>query len=265
MYPEVKFNNIAHAIPHMLGNNSIFDRLECDSCNSFFAQNLDHHFGNWSLPWRTIGRIKKKRGFPSAATDDLTVQAKSAREIEISLKNSKPIFQGDYAIIDIKRSPFIPCAVLKSLVKMAISVCPEEYQFELELAKQWIMCKEHSLSGLPISYPEILLQKVPGPMPNNMIHYALFRRIIDSACSPYFIFFIQFANYSIQLSLPVLGPGDLVKKSIINNSIKYPNIFWELLLSKRGFGIPEYVYANLGGTEKVENDIERIVTYGKAL
>jgi hypothetical protein len=62
--PEVSFRNDAHALPECTGNKSLFTYYECDVCNKAFGDGCDNDFGNWSLPMRTMSRIRGKNGIP---------------------------------------------------------------------------------------------------------------------------------------------------------------------------------------------------------
>ena len=58
--PDVSFRKRAHALPESIGNKSIFSFYECDDCNEYFGQTIENDFANWSLPYRSIMRIRGK-------------------------------------------------------------------------------------------------------------------------------------------------------------------------------------------------------------
>lgn len=59
--PQFKFKKLAHAIPNQVGNDWNFDHEECDNCNEHFAKWVEDDFAKWTLPWRSMGRIKGKK------------------------------------------------------------------------------------------------------------------------------------------------------------------------------------------------------------
>lgn len=67
--PEVSFRDEAPAIPECVGNKSLFTYHECDSCNQAFGRGCENDFGNWSLPMRTMARIRGKSSVPTIKHD----------------------------------------------------------------------------------------------------------------------------------------------------------------------------------------------------
>lgn len=59
--PEVTFKQIAHAIPENLGNNRLILNEECDSCNSYFGENIESDFLYLSAILTAFYRIPGKR------------------------------------------------------------------------------------------------------------------------------------------------------------------------------------------------------------
>lgn len=60
--PEVTFKKTAHAIPEGLGNKTVFDNEECDSCNMRFGSGLDNELIDYFTFYRGIFGIKGKKG-----------------------------------------------------------------------------------------------------------------------------------------------------------------------------------------------------------
>src|SRR5262249_4440815 len=63
--PEVNFRKEAHALPECIGNKSLFTYYECDTCNQAFGDGCESDFAKWSLPMRTMSRIRGKTGIPT--------------------------------------------------------------------------------------------------------------------------------------------------------------------------------------------------------
>ena len=60
--PEITFKKKAHAIPKGLGNKTVFDNEECDSCNMRFGSDLDNELIDYFAFFRGIFGIEGKRG-----------------------------------------------------------------------------------------------------------------------------------------------------------------------------------------------------------
>ena len=58
------FKEKAHAIPEALGNKKFIQNEECDSCNSFFAQNTEEDLSNMLMFNRLKYGIRGKNGYP---------------------------------------------------------------------------------------------------------------------------------------------------------------------------------------------------------
>lgn len=58
------FKEKAHAIPEALGNKKFIQNEECDSCNSFFAENAEEDLSNMLMFNRLTYGIRGKNGYP---------------------------------------------------------------------------------------------------------------------------------------------------------------------------------------------------------
>ncbi|AOW14179.1 hypothetical protein LPB72_06345 [Hydrogenophaga crassostreae] len=220
--PEVKFKKLAHAIPDQVGNDWLFDYGECDTCNADFAKRIEDDFGKWTLPWRSLGRIKGKEGVPSIKSNDkkfridATVASTPAETGAGAVRHGLKILMGvndvrhelDEATRTIKitldRPAYVPMGVFKCLVKMAIAVMPPEEEQRCAHLKKWILQPTHTFESYPYRPLNILYQFAPGPLPNDRVACWLLRRKPESSddCL-YMQFVLQLSNHVFQIALPM--------------------------------------------------------------
>lgn len=219
---EVKFKKLAHAIPDQVGNDWLFDYEECDTCNADFAKRIEDDFGKWTLPWRSLSRIKGKEGVPSIKSNDkkfridATVASTPAETGAGAVRHNLKILMGvndvrhelDEATRTVKltldRPAYVPMGVFKCLVKMAIAVLPEEEEERCTHLKKWILQPTHTFESYPYRPLNILYQFAPGPLPNDRVTCWLLRRKSESPddCL-YMQFVLQLSNHVFQIALPM--------------------------------------------------------------
>lgn len=220
--PEVKFRNLAHAIPDQVGNNWLFDYEECDTCNADFAKRIENDFGKWTLPWRSLGLIKGKGGVPSIESNDkkfridATVASTPAETGTRAVRHGLKILMGvsdarheldeetQTVKLTVDRPAYVPMGVFKCLVKMAIAVMPPEEGQRCAHLKNWILQPTHTFESYPYRPLSILYQFAPGPLPNDRLACWLLRRKPDGPddCL-YMQFVLQLSNHVFQIALPM--------------------------------------------------------------
>lgn len=150
---EVKFKKAAHTISKMIGNVSLFSLDECDECNLKFAL-FEDDFGKFTMPDRTFGQVAGYKKIPTLRTGDGNRVEISPGQWQIDVQPQSPssieIEDQERSIkVEIKLQPYRPLAVYKALVKMAVSVAPEEELPFLKDARDWLAAKtlEGGLAG----------------------------------------------------------------------------------------------------------------------
>jgi hypothetical protein len=142
--PEVSFRAEAHALPECIGSKSLFTHHECDACNQAFGQGCENDFGNWSLPMRTMARICGKSGVPTikhASNGELRIDG-DPMGLRVSVEETEGFFEPDPATktlrFRLRRGPYRPTMIVKAVVKMALSVVPNEELCNFQQALAWI-------------------------------------------------------------------------------------------------------------------------------
>jgi hypothetical protein len=216
--PEAKFRHVAHALPEFLGNKQIILLEECDECNKFFSENIEVHLDKFTRPFRLVGQIRGKSGVPSYKTRDghsridfIPKQGFVISEV-IDKRISEIDFEKQTLRLKITYEPYIPTAVYKCFVKMALSIMPgSELSFFTSTIK-WIRNPVHSIKLIK---PQLISQRfVPGPKPNRSLTVILFRKKQSSAlCDiPYCMLVVAFGNIIYQLMVP--SSNDLALKQL---------------------------------------------------
>jgi hypothetical protein len=206
--PEVTFRKEAHAIPESLGNKSLFTNYECDTCNKTFGDGIEDSFGKWSKPMRMMARVRGKKGVPTikkGSQGGWRIEYVNAG-FKISQIEGDPVMEVDEErkVITFKlpRDPYIPVAVLKTFVKMALTIMPEEELDNFRTALSWICELDHGRRFLPKGGYPILATFIPGPMPNDKIALFIYRRRTDMSAVPYSFFVLGYGNEVFQVMIP---------------------------------------------------------------
>lgn len=209
--PIVTFRKEAHAISQLLGNRQLIVTDECDSCNSLFSRTLEDHLGKFTKPYRVMAGIRGQKGFPTYRTRKKLsrIEFSPATGLQISQYPEDRILK---SVDGEKREQItffiekhIPAAVYKALVKISLSVMPEQELANFEHARRWILCEDHSR---PLMKPlKLLFYFVPGFRPFRKTSIMLLRK--NSASTeprlPYCLLLLTFGNLQYQIMVPSIA------------------------------------------------------------
>lgn len=204
--PEVTFRNVAHAVPEFLGNKQLILRNECDQCNTFVSNKLENHLDKYTKPYRTAGQIKGKKKIPTYKTKDkksrFEFRGNEGGVIEtlengnfLELRESE-----NTLVMNVHLEPFIPIAVYKCLIKIALSIVDEDELENLSQIKSWIFEESHRVLYSPLP---LLRTFIPGPRPNHkLIVLLLKRKRKRSHVNPHYYLVLGFGNLVYQIAVP---------------------------------------------------------------
>ncbi|WP_185641271.1 HNH endonuclease [Burkholderia stagnalis] len=207
--PDVSFRLEAHAIPESLGNRALVSRYECDTCNSFFGSTIENDFGNWSKPMRTFARRQGKKGVPAhkgggetgwrlehdAKLDRFLINAGGDE------RNWPFTASADHRTVDfnLKCDPYVPMGVLKTFVKMGLSILPESELPNFCAARAWIRNSVHQ-EDVPILAPTLVTFT---PERTEAIRIGVLCRKPDAPDPvPYAFLLLSYGYESFQVILP---------------------------------------------------------------
>ncbi|WP_082845544.1 HNH endonuclease [Paraburkholderia caribensis] len=207
--PNATFAMDAHAIPEALGNKKLFSLHECDACNRFFGSGIENDFGNWSKPARSLTRRRGKRGVPTLKGSDgakwrmewtggkFFVTA-GADDQDLPFTASDDLRTLTF---ELKREPHVPMAVLKTFVKMALTILPENELPNFREALDWIKNPVHK-EDVPLLAP-VLMVFTPGHQPTDTITVGVIcRREHAPQTLPYAFLILVYGNEMYQVAVP---------------------------------------------------------------
>ncbi|KQN96979.1 HNH endonuclease [Paenibacillus sp. Leaf72] len=199
--PMTSFKKNAHAISEMLGNKKLLTNYECDKCNEKFSQ-LENDLGNFTLFWRSVSSIPGKRGKPKYKKDIVVAADNGILQIGDLLTDPAAEYNTDDRTIILPgiRGPYVPMAVYKAFVKMALTVMPEDEIIHFKDTISWILEEEHVPKQITLY---ALIRHTPGFNVFHHITYQLFfrKQDVDSKL-PYCIFAIFFSSLMVQIVIP---------------------------------------------------------------
>lgn len=266
-YPEVTFKKKAHIIPELLGRSSFVSDFECDACN--------HHFSLYETDLaafvgisRSLSRKKGKEGTPTYKSNDKNLEIRGLQDIVSG--NRIQIFSSDFEkdiVIDKKnktltinaeRKTFIPLRVYKALVKIALTLLPENgYNKYSKLVQLLFQTDEDKnlLANAPFCRANIYLNPGPEfPLPQAIICQKLQKESLVLTHS----LLLYFSNYIYQIFLPFNDEDEWMYDGNTNIEIPVAPPFIDQSFVTR-FGQPQLKTINLSSPDKNKAMLDRVV------
>ena len=218
--PEVSFRSDAHAIPESLGNKSLFTNSECDRCNQFFGRGIENDFGTWSNINRTFAGISGKRGVPGLKWAGGRVENEVENEsdhIRIKQDDNAP----DYVLdeekkqfrFDIERGTYTPVAVLKTFVRIGLTLMPPEEVPNFSEALDWIQEEDHTKSR--VEKCPVIQTSLPLPgIKLDRAHVILLIRKAAVMGVPYAFLVLGYGYDMFQVCLPSLQDRSIYGRNL---------------------------------------------------
>lgn len=145
---ETKFRKEAHAISNLIGNNRLFSYYECDECNGVLFTQFESHFSNYMRLRHCVSQIHGKNGIPSYKN-----RVEDFSRIDIKDMISVAQKEDEDAIVNFDRERHIihfsgkrtykPSMVYKCLLKMALTIIPEEELPNVQNAMDYLMGRKN--------------------------------------------------------------------------------------------------------------------------
>lgn len=209
--PEISFKNEAHAIPELLGNRQLVITDECDSCNEYFAQHLENNLGKYTNIFRVFGQVRGKKGKPKyrLLNKKSLIGSSPDNELIIQQAYNESFFEWieheNRIKFNLKTESYIPAAVYKALVKIALSVIPKADLINFQHARRWLLSSDHTK---PLILPLILTGWfVSGAKPFAKTSVLILKK--SESCSnddlPFCLMAISFGNLQYQIIIPALA------------------------------------------------------------
>ncbi|MBB3261284.1 HNH endonuclease [Paraburkholderia sp. WP4_3_2] len=214
--PEVTFRDVAHAVPELIGNRRLISEYECDTCNRFFGSGIENHFGNWSKPLRLLGGRRGKNGIPTlkgSGPSGWRIERTGNRFEIIAGANEedRPFTASeDHRVINLAltRDPYEPVAVLKTFVKMALSVMPDDEFANFGETRDWLM--DAGTGGQLIQAPCAEWLVATSTPADSFTLHLLTRRPDAPDRVPYAFLMLSCGIQRFQVNIPCPAHDDLV-------------------------------------------------------
>jgi hypothetical protein len=200
-YPEVKFENNAHAIPEFMGNKKIFSKYECDACNKSYFSLFENEMANFMLPHSSLSGIKGKNKIPKYHQKGNPIIQHDLNKIVISDVPDSMITAADQNYIDIpiKIPTYVPEHIYRCLVKIGLSIIPKQYMPVYKETINWLMNMESNSNITPF----MLFSMYPYQIQMNEIVCLILERKDECMKDiPHSIFFLSYNNYAFQTLIP---------------------------------------------------------------
>jgi hypothetical protein len=206
--PDVSFRSDTHAIPESLGNKSLFTNSECDSCNQSFGRGIENDFGTWSNIKRTLAGISGKNGVPTVKgvgrEPGWRVENESDH-IKIKRYGNAPNFVLDEEKnrfqFEVKQGAYTPVAVLKTFVRIGLTLMPVEELPNFSEALDWIQEEDHTKSR--VEKCPVIQTFLPGVKLDGILAFLLVRKAAVMSV-PYAFLILAYGYEMFQVCLPSL-------------------------------------------------------------
>lgn len=206
---KVTFNDKPHVFPICTGNKYLLSYYECDRCNHFFGDYLEGEYQNFFSFVHNLYKVEGRKGkIPLIQSNDniskIKVISKENKEKVhlISDRIDKEHVKLDQNIFTLE-SPnitVIPIAIYKCLVKMALSIMPEDELINFQKTITWIKEKKHR----PLMKKKHMCRYLEF-MDWPYVKYPmglLFKRKAKCKDGPYMIFIFVYAKMVMMIEVP---------------------------------------------------------------
>ncbi len=210
--PDVSFIKIAHVIPESTGNHFLASYYECDSCNGKFGRQLESEYANFSNFYHNAMNIHGKKKVPIFQSKDGKSKAawkkiegkESAFVIQDTADNITTLI--DFKLKKIQRTgtvpSYIPVAIFKCFIKMAISLMPENETEYFRETINWILNKNHSNFYLMNKKLLVRYRMIPGFNVTKYPACILYKRKSNQWQGPYMLFLLTYGCFSYFMEVP---------------------------------------------------------------
>lgn len=207
---DTTFKKRSHAIPEFLGNKTLIANDECDQCNQHFSSHVEEHLAKYLEGYRTIAGMRGKKSVPKYKSNDSRFEMYVSGEQNSIICDER---KGEHLELNeitktikipIVRPPYVPAAVYKCFVKMAIAIAPEGVLGDLNDHIKWILETDHTIESSPYLPLVIYEHFTTGGRPYSGIGLYLLKRKSDQFNVPYLQFICTFGNSTYQVVLPIV-------------------------------------------------------------
>ena len=225
---ETTFKSVAHAFPQSMGNRQLRTYYECDECNYFFSMSIENCFGKYFIPLNNTMLIQKEKGGTPTIKSEIVRQESNpkTREVIINvdvnsdnsvLQDGKIVIPGTGIEIDLaknivnfeyKKQPYIPIAVFKCFVKMAVSIMEPEIADNFRETINWIRSPKHE--DFYSNGRKLILTRawMRSAIPDGSIYYWLCEGNDSDVLPPRTFFYVAWGQLWCMIEIPIKMRSD---------------------------------------------------------
>tara|TARA_R110001599_G_scaffold84914_1_gene228310 strand:+ start:263 stop:1144 length:882 start_codon:yes stop_codon:yes gene_type:complete len=195
-----KFKSKAHVVPEFTGARILY-KCECDSCNNLFSK-YERDLSLFGGIKNIISGVKGKK-FPKHIDRDNKFYAQSNKERVFQIfsqgENDGIKIQNGQLELSSMTQKFRPRFVQKALVKIGMSLMPQEELYKFSKTLEWLAVPQDNFSI--DKHPMSLLLEREVSVPQKKPLAILSRRTLPQNSPEYFLLFF-YSFFAYQLSIP---------------------------------------------------------------
>jgi len=249
-YPDVRFEHESHTIPEFMGNKKLFSKFECDACNKDYFCLFENEMANFMLPHNTLSgtRVKKNKIPKYNLKGNPIIKNNPDKIIITGVPDSILLAENNNSFdLTIKIPTYIPEYIYRCLIKIGLSIIPEDYLTDYKGTIRWLMDKNMQSNMKPY----LLFSTYPYSIQLKDIFCALLVRKEECEKNvPHTILFLSYKSFTFQVYLPYSF------KERLNTKLKaIPFIHPTALdLNKNNEGYRAFNLIDLSSREKKNNE-----------
>lgn len=198
---QTTFMNESHAFPRFIGNKFVLSEFECDLCNEKFSRILENEFANFMKLFHTLNSVKGKKRIPTYKKDGIRIEKKEENHLDLrGIKDSSVSEKGVFCKLE--TDDFIPVAVYKSLVKMALSMISESDLNKFSKTFAWLQDENHSNEVFHTDDLPLIFTQNKSDWQKFNLSGLLYRRKSDNSDIPAYMFKLYYNLFSFQIYIP---------------------------------------------------------------
>jgi len=209
-YSQTTFKKEAHIISAHLGNKYLVSDFECDKCNKFFGDNYEDDLAAFLGMSRTILGVKNRYNkIPTFKSPGKMLVARREEfygikeGIKVSREEStKGIFNIDAKFgkteITYQKHPYTPIKVYKALLKIALSIIPEQYVADYRHAFEYLF----KINDKPSDLAKVLHCELPYNHKVENPVCLLFKKLDSTKRTITHVFALYLQNYVFEFPIP---------------------------------------------------------------
>lgn len=198
---QTTFKNEAHIFPRFIGNKFAVSKFECDCCNEKFSRILENEFASFMKILHAVNGVRGRKGIPIYNKDGIRLENKNGIDFDLKgIENSSISEKG--VLCKLNTDDFIPVAVYKCFVKMALSMVDESELGKFSNTIDWLQDETHSREFYSVENLPLIFTQNKKEWQKFNLSVLLFRRKANNPDIPAYVFKLYYNLFSFQIFIP---------------------------------------------------------------